>query len=181
NLRKQKDLIKEEIIRISKSRKLNDKIIYKELKNGTDQPEPRNQSKYSGKPTNYVPTQRVQRNEESQIQTDDETNRKGRKGKRNCSKERNLPREKERTKRRTFRCSNCGETTHAYANCPKVRCGECGELGHIKKFCKNKKCNKCGELGHIRKDCYNYTTKEIMIARKESEENHDTKFTPTEN
>ncbi|CAH1770009.1 16026_t:CDS:1 [Entrophospora sp. SA101] len=81
----------------------------------------------------------------------------------------------------TFRCSNCGETTHAYANCPKVRCGECGELGHIKKFCKNKKCNKCGELGHIRKDCYNYTTKEIMIARKESEENHDTKFTPTEN
>nr|CAG8539904.1 1506_t:CDS:2 [Entrophospora candida] len=211
NLRKQKNLIKKEIVRISESRKLNREIIYKELENGTNQSKPRIQSKCSGKSTNHVSTRRIRRNEEKprkevnqQIMElmnqqdrliyelreleNEITGKELQKGKekrreevraetskrepspgeiwtkryeeRNQIATNNTYRESRRPiqyennweRRGTFGCSNCGETTHAYANCPKVRCGECGDLGHIKKFCRNKKCDKCGETGHIRKD-----------------------------
>nr|CAG8566540.1 9151_t:CDS:2 [Entrophospora candida] len=162
-------------------RKLENEITGADLKRGKEKQEVRGETSRRELSPGQIWTKRYE--EENQIVIDN-TYRESR---RPIKYGDNRPRNEERIdnywkeRKGTFGCSNCGETTHAYANCPKVRCGECGELGHIKKFCKNKKCDKCGESGHIRKDCQNYSTKEIMIARKESERNHETKFTPAEN
>nr|CAG8504209.1 15217_t:CDS:1 [Entrophospora candida] len=66
-----------------------------------------------------------------------------------------------------FRCSNCEETTHLFKNCPEIECGNCRRKGHIKKFCP-------GYYPEENKQEYN--TKEILVARKEAEQNHETKL-----
>nr|CAG8691980.1 2973_t:CDS:2 [Entrophospora candida] len=64
-----------------------------------------------------------------------------------------------------FGCSNCKETTHLFKDCPEIECGNCQRKGHIKKFCP-------GYYPEENKQEYNI--KEILVARKEAEQNHET-------